>query len=266
DAEDAQGATALIRAAGSGYAGLVVRLVEAGASSAHAASSGIHCLAAAVSARREAVVRTLLTHGVAPDMRMPGGGTALILAAALGLPHLASALLEAGADANAADDLGTTPLLAAAQAGFFAAADTAAIRELLEILLRAGAGLAATNPSGQDAVLVLLGAGAPPGTPCDGEHLAALVKVLLQREAAVDTQDRRGVTPLHACAIHGLLGCARALKANGARIEQTDLVGRTAGEVAAMLGYVDVAAELGAERAPIPSARQTLRRPARASD
>jgi ankyrin repeat protein len=266
DAEDAQGATALIRAAGSGYAGLVVRLVEAGANSAHAASSGIHCLAAAVSARREAVVRTLLTHGVAPDMRMPGGGTALILAAALGLPHLASALLEAGADANAADDLGTTPLLAAAQAGFSAAADTASIRDLFEILLRSRADITAKNPAGQDAVLVLLGAGSPPGTPCDGEHLAALVRVLLQHGAAVDTRDRRGVTPLHACAIHGLLGCARALKAHGARIEETDLVGRTAGEVAAMLGYVDVAAELGAERAPIPSARQTLRRPARASD
>jgi ankyrin repeat protein len=266
DAEDAQGATALIRAAGSGYAGLVVRLVEAGANSAHAASSGIHCLAAAVSARREAVVRTLLTHGVAPDMRMPGGGTALILAAALGLPHLASALLEAGADANAADDLGTTPLLAAAQSGFSAAADTAAIRDLFEILLRSRADIAVKSPAGQDAVLVLLGAGSPPGTPCDGEHLAALVRVLLQHGAAVDTRDRRGVTPLHACAIHGLLGCARALKAHGARIEETDLVGRTAGEVAAMLGYVDVAAELGAERAPIPSARQTLRRPARASD
>jgi ankyrin repeat protein len=266
DSEDAQGATALIRAAGSGYAGLVVRLIEAGANSAHAASSGIHCLAAAVSARREAVVRTLLTHGVAPDMRMTGGGTALILAAALGLPHLASALLEAGADANATDDLGTTPLLAAAQAGFSAAADTASIRNLFEILLRSHAGIAATNQSGQDAVLILLGAGAPPGTPCDGEHLAALVRVLLQHGAAVDTQDRRGVTPLHACAIHGLLGCARALKAHGARIEGTDLVGRTAGEVAAMLGYVDVAAELGAERAPIPSVRQTLRRPARASD
>jgi len=266
EAEDAQGATALIRAAGAGYAGLVVRLLEAGADTSHAARSGMHCLAAAVSARREAVVRTLLSHGVAADLRMAGGGTALILAAALGLPRLAEALIEAGADVNATDEQGTTPLLAAAQCGFSGSADTATIRDLLNVLLRAGAKIGARNPSGEDALLILLGARAQPGTPCDGEHLTVLVKALLQHDAAVDTQDQRGVTPLHACAMHGLLGCARVLKAHGARLEQPDQLGRTAGEVAAQLGYVDVANELGVERGAVPSVRQTLRRPARAQD
>lgn len=265
DAEDTQGATALIRAAGSGYAGLVVRLLEAGANPAHEARSGTHCLAAAVSARREAVVRTLLSHGVAPDLRLPGGGTALTVAAALGLPRFAEALLEAGADVNAADEVGTTPLLAAAHAAF-GSTDTASMHALLEMLLRAGAKPDAKNRAGQDALLILLGARAQPGARCDGEHLAALVKLLLHREVALDVQDQRGVSPLHACAMHGLLGCARALKARGARIDLPDVLGRSAGEVAALLGYVDVAAELGIERTPIPSVRQTLRRPARAPD
>jgi len=265
DAVDAQGATALIRAAGSGYAGLVVRLLEAGASAAHTAHSGTHCLAAAVSARREAVVRTLLSHGVPPDLRMPGGGTALILASALGLPRLAEALIEAGADANAVDDHGTTPLLAAAQSSF-GSSDTASAHSLLDLLLRTGARVDARNKVGQDALLILLGACAQPGAACDGEHLSALVKMFLARDVALDAQDQRGVSPLHACAMHGLLGCARALKARGARIDVPDLMGRTAGEVAALLGYVDVAAELGVDRAPIPSVRQTLRRPARAPD
>ena len=193
DADDAQGATALIRAAGAGYAGLVVRLLEAGADTKRAAHSGTHCLAAAVSARREAVVRTLLSHGVAADMRMPGGGTALILAGALGLPRLAEALLEAGADVNAVDDHATTPLLAAAQFAF-GSSDTAAARALFDMLLNAGAKIGARNQAGQDALVILLGANAQPGAPCDGEHLAALAKLLLQHDAAVDVQDQRGVT------------------------------------------------------------------------
>ncbi len=265
DGEDAQGATALIRAAGSGHTALVVRLLEAGADTAHAARSGIHCLAAAVSAKREAVVRTLLNHGVAPDTRMAGGGTALTVAAALGQIRIAEALLEAGADPNAADGQGTTPLHAAAQHAFDRG-DSVGARALLDLLLRDGARLDARNLAGQDALLVLLGARAQPGTHCDAEHLLRLAEFLLERGAKTDTQDQRGVGALHACALHGLYGCARLLKAHGAPLDLLDGFERSAADVAALLGYVDVAAELGAERAPLPSVRQTLRRPARAPD
>ncbi|MCB1575887.1 MAG: ankyrin repeat domain-containing protein, partial [Xanthomonadales bacterium] len=73
-------------------------------------------------------------------------------------------------------------------------------------------------------------------------------------------QDQRGVSPLHACAMHGLLGVARLLKSHGAPIDQRDGLGRSAGEIAALLGYVDVAAELGVVRSPVPGVRQTLRK------
>lgn len=264
DAIDAQGATALIRAAGCGHAALVVRLLELGADTTRAAHSGIHCLAAAVGARREAIVRTLLSYDVAADLPLPGGGTALTMAAALGHPRIAEALLEAGADANAADQHGTTPLHATAQYAFDSG-NAATARALFELLLRAGARLDARNEAGQDALLVLLGARAQPGTRCDAEHLRALLELVLERGARLDVQDQRGVGLLHACALHGLHGCARLLKAHGAPLDLVDGFERTAADVAALLGYSDVAAELAAH-ATLPSVRQTLRRPAQAPE
>ncbi|HEY0181043.1 MAG TPA: ankyrin repeat domain-containing protein, partial [Dokdonella sp.] len=265
DGEDAQGATALIRAAGAGHTALVVRLLDAGADPTRVTRTGTHCLGAAVSAKREAVVRTLTNRGVAADLRLAGGATALMLAAALGSAPLARALLEAGADVNASDDHGTTPLHAAAQAAFDGR-DTAGAGELIDGLLAAGARLDTRNRAGQDALLILLGARAQPGTRCDAEHLRRLVERLLERGAPLDAQDQRGVGALHACALHGLFGCARLLKAHGAPLDLRDGFDRTAADVAALLGYVDVATELGAAAAIVPGVRQTLRRPARAPD
>ena len=256
---DAQGATALIRAAGSGYAALVVRLLDVGADPKQASYSGATCLSAAVAARREAVVRTLLQHGVDADQRLPGGGTPLMIAAALGLPRLAEPLLERGADPNAADDRGNTALQAAAQFAFDTR-NTAVASELLELLLNHGASKDVRNQNGQDALLLLLGARADPGTACDAQHLGHLAGLLVARGVAVDTQDQRGVTALHACAMHGLLGVARLLKSHDAPIDKRDSLGRSAGEIAALLGYVDVASELGVVRSPVPGARQTLRK------
>ncbi|MBO9664493.1 ankyrin repeat domain-containing protein [Dokdonella sp.] len=265
EAEDAKGATALIRAAGNGHAALAVRLLESGADPAHVSRSGMHCLAAAVAAQRESIVRTLLSHGVASDTRLAGGGTALMIAAAIGQRSIVEALLEAGANANAADDQGATALHAAAQYAFDHG-DTAAAHALLDRLLRAGAQLDARNHAGQDALLILLGSRSAPGSSCDAEHLARLTELLLGYGAKLDTQDQRGVGALHACALHGLLGCARMLKVHGASLDLVDGFGRTAADVASLLGYTEVAAELGAAHLPLPSARQTLRRPARTPD
>jgi ankyrin repeat protein len=266
DSVDAQGATALVRAAGAGHAALLVQLLAAGADVERMTHSGIHCLGAAVAARREAIVRTLLIHGIAPDLRIAGGATSLMLAAAQCDERIASALLEAGADPLARDEQGTTPLHAVAQAAF-EGADTHRARAMFDLLLRAGARLDARNEAGQDALLVLLGARAQPGTRCDAEHLHRLADVLLERGARVDGQDKRGVGVLHACALHGLSTCVRLLKSHGAPLDLVDGFDRTAADVASLLGYVDVAAELGGAAAmPMPGVRQTLRRPARAPD
>ncbi len=264
DSSDRQGATALIRAAGAGHAALVVQLLDAGARADHITHGGMHVLAAAVAARREAIVRTLLNHRVAVDTRIAGGGSALTLACALGEVRIVEALLEAGADANVCDEQGSTPLHATAQYAF-ACGDAEVARHLFERLLRAGAQISRTNRGGQDALLVLLGAREAPGARCDAERLRSLCEWLIAHGAAVDTQDARGVAPLHACGLHGLIGCARLLKAHGAPLDLIDAFGRSAAEVAALVGYVDVAAELG-QVGGIPGVRQTLRRPASAPE
>ena len=111
----------------------------------------------------------------------------------------------------------------------------------------------------------LVGGRAVPGSPCDAAQVAHLVALLLDFAADLDAQDERGVSALHACAIHGLLGCARQLLARGAERDIRDCLGRRPADLARLLGYADVANELGAGAA-IPSLAQMLRQPAAGRD
>ncbi|PWK86819.1 ankyrin repeat domain-containing protein [Fulvimonas soli] len=266
DARDAQGATALLHACGAGHREIAARLLDAGADPALAAQTGITPLAAAVAARREALVALLLERGVAADQRLPGGATALILAAGLGHAELAELLLDAGADLKAADDAGRTALHAAAQFGF-ERSDSLRARRLFDALLRRGADVNAADREGKTPLLLLLGAHLRPGSDCDPTHLGALVPVLLDAGASHAHADQRGVSALHACAMHALLAPARVLLVRGADRAAADAFGRTAADVARQLGYVDVAHELAA-RGPgaVPSVRQMLRQPAQPAE
>jgi len=264
DATDTQGATALLRAAGNGHAAAVTRLLEHGADAARSANSGATALSAAVSARRGDVVEALLTHGVAVDQRLPGGGTALMIAAALGFPELAAQLLAHGANVDAEDERGMRALQAATQFAF-QSRDGERAQRVLEHLLGAGAAVNAANTTGQTALLLLLGARAEPGAAADERQLLALLPLLLKRRADPNAQDQRGVSALHACALHGLLLPARALLAAGADPERRDVLERTPRQIAHLLGYIDVAVELGTG-AVTPSAAQTSRQSARGFD
>ena len=263
ETEDDRGATALIRACGAGDVRAVGILLDAGADHAHRARSGATALSAAVSARRESVVGLLLDRGVDVSQTMAGGITALHIAAALGMPRIASLLLAAGSDASASDAAGTTALHAAAQFAY-STSETATASALFEQLLRHGASPSQQDDQHNDALTLLLGSRAEPGTPCDPQSLSLLTVQLLDHGATLDQQDERGVSALHACAMHGLIGCARHLKARGAPLDLADGFGRSAGEIASRLGYAELATELGANRHAIPGVRQVLRK--RASD
>lgn len=266
DTQDRQGASALLHACGAGHREVAALLLDKHADASLAATNGMTPLAAAVSARREALVSLLLANGVSVDQRLPGDATALMIAAAMGYPDIAEQLLEGGADVNAVDARGHAALHAAAQYGFDHN-DSLRARRLFDALLKHGADVSLADKEGKTPLLMLLGAHLRPGSECDPTHIGALVPVLLDAGAALEYADQRGVTALHACAMHALLAPARVLLARGADRQAEDAFGRTAADVARAIGYIDIAHELQARSASgIPSVRQMLRQPAQPSE
>ncbi|MDE2308899.1 MAG: ankyrin repeat domain-containing protein [Xanthomonadaceae bacterium] len=265
DTRDDQGASALLRACGAGHRDIAACLLDAGADPTLASHSGVTPLSAAVAARREALVGLLLERRVAADQRLPNDATALMVAAAMGFPEILELLLRAGADVNAIDARGRSALHAAARFGF-EHNDSLRARRLFDGLLKHAADVNQADSEGKTALLLLLGAQLPPGSDCDATHIGALVPVLLDAGARTGHADQRGVTALHACAMHALLPPARVLLSRGADRQAVDAFGRTAADVARQLGYVDIAHELSARAAAIPSVRQTLRQPAQPTD
>ncbi|MFC4765615.1 ankyrin repeat domain-containing protein [Dyella koreensis] len=263
--QDRQGASALLHACGTGHRDIAARLLEAGADTTLAAANGMTPLAAAVAARRDTLVGLLMEHGVAADQRLPGDATTLMVAAAMGYPEIAEQLLDAGADINAVDARGHSALHAAAQFGF-EHNDSLRARRLFDALLKRGADVNRADAEGKTPLLLLLGAHMRPGSDCDATHIGALVPVLLDAGARLEQADQRGVTALHACAMHALLPPARVLLARGADRAAVDAFGRSAADVARQLGFVDIAHELAARSGAMPSVRQTLRQPAQPAD
>jgi hypothetical protein len=251
DAVDAQGCTALLRAAGSGHQAVVEHLLRAGASPDLAASTGATPLSAAVSKRHLAIVTLLLQAGSSTERRLPGEVTVLMLAAALGLPEVVSQLLQAGADLQVHDAQGLTPLHCAALYGF-TERDRSRLMALLDTLLLAGADPLRAANNGATPLLLLLGARTEPGTPSTEDVLLAGVERLLDEEVPLDVRDARGYSPLHLAALHGLQRVAQHLLHAGADPHARDNAGRTPRELAQLRGYMEIAAQLAPTVAPAP--------------
>lgn len=240
DARDAKGCTALLRAAGGGFEQIVADLLALGADACLAAQTGATPLSAAISSGSERVVSVLVAHGVDVDHRLQGGATALMIACAIGNEAMVQMLLVRGASALAEDEAGNTPLHAVAQFAFGTENSTAATR-MMDRLLDAGAKLDACNRDGQTPLLLLLGAAVSAGTRSPNRELCDLVLRLVHRGADLEVQDRRGVSVLHAAAMHGMREVAERLMQAGANPQLRDGLARTANEIAILLGYIDLA-------------------------
>jgi ankyrin repeat protein len=242
DTVDAQGCTALLRAAGGGHRATVDLLLARGADPHCAANTGATALSAAVSMRHGEIVDRLLVAGADLEQRLPGDVTVLMLAAALGLPDLCARLLSAGAEVHAKDAQGLTPLHCAALFAF-TARDRPRLMALLDTLLLAGAD--ADMPAGGNVtpLLLLLGARVEPGTACDEDVVLTGLERLLDEDVSLDVQDPRGFGPLHLAALHGLLHITQRLLRAGCDPDLRDTLNRPAREIAIMRGFVDVASE-----------------------
>ena len=242
DSPDAQGCTALLRAAGGGHVATVELLLARGADPQRAANTGATPLSAAVSMRQADIVTALLTAGADIEHRLPGGVTVLMLAAALGLPEIVARLINAGANVHAGDSQGLTPLHCTALYGF-TAREKPRLVALFDTLLLSGADPEQVAAGAVTPLLLLLGARAEPGTACDEEIVLAGLERLLDEDVSLEVQDPRGFGPLHLAALHGLLRVVSRLLRAGADPDLRDALNRTPREIAVMRGFVDVAAE-----------------------
>lgn len=258
DAVDAQGCTALLRAAGGGHEAVVDLLLARGADTRLAARTGATPLSAAISMRHAGIVDRLLRAGAEPDLPLPGAVTPLMLAAALGQPEILSRLLAQGADPEARDAQGLGPLHCAALHAF-SSRDRQRVLALLDVLLLAGVEPDAPAANGQTPLLLLLGARAEPGTACDEDVLLGALERLLGEGVSLDTADPRGLTALHLAALHGLPRVVQRLMREGAVRDARDSLGRTPHDLAVLRGFVDVAAEFEPARGGPPSLARFLR-------
>lgn len=259
DARDAQGCTALLRAAGGGHRSIVERLLGLGADATLAANTGATPLSAAVSMRQAEIVERLLAGGAPVDQPLPGGVTPLMVACALGLNDLVSRLLARRANVVALDDQGHAPLHYAAQF-VFQCRDRQRALVLLDTLLLSAAEPDGVSDSGHTPLLLLLGARADTGATCDEGVLLAALDRVLREPVSLSMQEGRGFAPLHLAALHGLGQVVRRLLSAGADPRQRDGLNRTPQEVAVLRGFVDVAAEFEPARAGASMAR-FLRKP-----
>ncbi|KAK0761671.1 hypothetical protein N5P37_005653 [Trichoderma harzianum] len=179
-----------------------------------------------------AVVKLLVEKGADIDAKDGGGRTPLLWATYNGHKAIVELLVEKGADIEAKDNYGRTPLSWAAYNGH---------KAIVELLVEKGADIAAKDDSGRT----------PLSWAAENGH-EAIVELLVEKGADIAAKDDYGQTPLSQAAEkgHKHKAIAELLVKKGADIEAKDNSGRTPLSWAAEKGHkaiVELLVEKGAD-------------------
>jgi ankyrin repeat protein len=194
-------------------------------------------------------IQFLLEKGLDPNVRRRGGKTPLydyMMTAQTDTAAVPKLLIDYGADVNAKDDAGNTPLCEAlahdkletvkllVQAGADVKTGTSGWSqngppihltkgniEIIAMLLNHGADIHALNKKGQNVIHSLV------SNYSGGTYDVAALEYYLEQGVDINGKDSDGETPIFCCIEFERLDLLRALIENGADIEATDKHGRT---------------------------------------
>ncbi|RYP21555.1 hypothetical protein DL765_002191 [Monosporascus sp. GIB2] len=165
----------------------------------------------------EAVSKLLLDKGADIEAKDEYGRTPLLLAALFKYEAVVRLLLDKGADIEAQDQSGLTPLLLAASHGH---------KTIVELLLDRGANIEAKDESGWTPLFLAI---------LNGHK--TVVELLLDRGADIEAKEEYGETPLLMAASDGYKTIVELFLDRGADIEAKDVSGRTPLLSAALFKY-----------------------------
>lgn len=147
-----------------------------------------------------------LVHDSGAGTKDEEGTTPLMYAAGVGSAEGMRVLLDAGADPNAANKVGATPLM-------WCAGDNAKVK----LLLARGASVTAVSAAGRTALHV--------AAYYDGS--AEIARLLIAKGADVNARDQAGISVLELAAQNNNVGVARLLLESKAAVNTVDMLGLT---------------------------------------
>ena len=235
DSKDRSGKTPLSIAVRQGHEAVVRLLIEQGIDVDSRDDKGQTPLSSAAKYGHEATARLLVELGAKIDSRDMEGKTPLSGAAERGKEVPVRLLVELGAEIESRDNKERTPLLLAARGGHEA---------IVRLLVELGAKIDSRDNNGRTPLSWVSSRGwkaeirwkfvnledhveqSPFSSTTDGEH-KAMVRLLIELGAEIDSRDNLGRTPLSLTAERGYEAVARLLIELGAKINLRDNEGRT---------------------------------------